>query len=113
MIFRLSLCLWETTDFSCGNPACALYEFDLATFLPIRSVLTGVDGQTFGEDNFYSESSWLLAENRLLTSDCKYDSGFKQRARTFRLWDASSLMGPKSSPDPARPYTRQLLSNYG
>jgi hypothetical protein len=88
----------------------ALYEFDLITLRPTATVLTGADGIQFGEDRFFSESSWLLAGQRLLTSDCHYDRAFKHRTDTLRLWDASNLSGPLSSPDPLRPYTRELKS---
>lgn len=54
----------------------ALYEFDLATLKPTATVLTGAEGMTFGTDLFFSEQSWKLAGNRLLTSDCQHDRSF-------------------------------------
>ena len=84
----------------------ALYEFDLATLRPTQIVLSGADGMTFGKGGFFFGQSWQLAGGRLLTSDRLYDG--KLRHRTLRLWDASMLCGPIASPDPARPYTRQL-----
>ena len=87
----------------------ALYEFDLATLRPTAAILTGVDGMTFGRDRFFSEQSWQLAGNRLLTSDSQNDQGFRKRTDTLRLWDVSELSGQLSSPDPARPYTMDLL----
>ena len=86
-----------------------LYEFDLATLRRTATVLTGVEGMKFGEDRFFSEQSWQLGDNRLLTSDCHHDQGFKNRKDTLRLWDASELSGKLSAPDPAKPYTRDLL----
>jgi hypothetical protein len=88
----------------------ALYEFDLATLRPTAVVLTGVDGITFGKEHFFSEQSWQLAGGRLLTSDCHHDKKFKNRTDTLRLWDASKLCGQISQPDPARPYTQELLA---
>lgn len=91
----------------------ALYEFDLATLRPTRTVLTGAEGMTFGENRFFSGQSWQLAGNRLLTSDCWYDGKvqIKNRMDTVRLWDASTLFGRVSAPDPARRYTKQLLAD--
>lgn len=89
----------------------ALYEFDLATLRPTAAVLAGVEGKTFGKDHFFSEQSWQLAGGRLLTSDCQHDKGLTKRTDTLRLWDASGLSGPVSSPDPARPYTQELFAN--
>jgi hypothetical protein len=92
----------------------SLYEFDLVTLECRRAVLTGADGMTFGEDGFFSGESWPLAEGRLLTSDCKYYRKFHmfdKRTDTLRLWDASMLFGQVSAPDPARPYTEQLLAS--
>jgi hypothetical protein len=89
----------------------ALYEFDLATLRPVRTVLTGAEGMTFGDDRFFSGQSWRLADDRLLTSDTWYDAKFQNPTHTFRLWDASALFGPLSGPDPARPYTKQLLGD--
>ncbi len=88
----------------------ALYEFDLATLRPTRTVLTGAEGMTFGENGFFSGQSWQLAGDRLLTSDTWYGEKFKNRTNTLRLWDASKLFGRVSAPDPARPYTKQLLA---
>ena len=88
----------------------SLYEFDLATLSCSRTVLTGADGMTFGEDSFYSGESWQLANGRFLTSDCKYGRKFRNWQDTLRLWDASSLFGQASAPDSGRPYTEQLLT---
>ena len=88
----------------------ALHEFDLTTLRPTRTVLTGAEGMTFGEDHFFSGQSWQLAGGRLLTSDTLYDTKFKNRTHALRLWDASELFGPVTAPDPARPYTKQLLA---
>jgi hypothetical protein len=88
----------------------SLYESDLMTLNCIRPVLTGADGMTFGEDHFFSVGSWQLADGRLLTSDCKHDQKFRNRTDTLGLWDASALFGAASAPDPARPYTKQLLA---
>jgi hypothetical protein len=88
----------------------AFYEFDLETLRPTATVLEGAEGMTFGEDRFFSERSWKLASCRLLTSDCHHDKGFKRRTDTLRLWDASGLSGQLSRPDPALPYTQELLS---
>ena len=88
----------------------ALYEFDLDTLLPVRTVLAGADGKTFGEHGFYSGSCWRMAGNRLLTSDYQHEPS-ADSLETLRLWDASSLFGPMSRPDlVARPYTTQLLA---
>jgi hypothetical protein len=87
-----------------------LYEFDLKTLRPTATVLRGVEGMTFGEDHFFSGESWLLAGGRLLTSDCHHDRSFKKRTDTLRLWDASELTGQVSLPDPARPYTKEMLA---
>jgi hypothetical protein len=87
----------------------ALYEFDLVTLRPTAAVLTGVEGMTFGEDHFFSGESWQLAGRRLLTSDWHHDQGIRNRTETLRLWDTSELSGPLSEPDPARPYTQELL----
>lgn len=81
----------------------ALYEFDLATLRPITPLLTGVDGMTFGEDHFFSEGSWQLAGDRLLTSDCHHDKAFKNRTDTLRLWDASELLDLPSDLTPPPP----------
>jgi len=89
----------------------ALYEFDLATLQPVGAVLTGVEGVTFGEDNFYSGQSWLLAGGRLLTSDCRHDKKFKNRTDTLRLWDAAGLAGRVSAPDPSRPLTQEIFAD--
>jgi hypothetical protein len=88
----------------------SLFEFGLETLNCRRAVLTGADGMTFGEDRFISGGSWQLADGRLLTSDCKHDQKFRNRTDTLRLWDASTLFGHASAPDPARPYTEQLLA---
>jgi WD40 repeat protein len=88
----------------------ALYEFDLATLRPTATLLTGVEGMTFGEDRFFSEGSWPLADGRLLTSDSHHDKKFKHGTYTLRLWDASKLCGQVSKPDPTRPFTRELIS---
>jgi hypothetical protein len=89
----------------------SLYEFDLESLSCVRAVLTGADGLTFGEDRFYSGRSWQLADGRLLTSDSKHDQKFRDPTDTLRLWDASTLFGRASAPDPARPYTAQLLAH--
>jgi hypothetical protein len=88
----------------------SLYEFDLKTLTCIRAVLTGADGMTFGEDHFFSGRSWPLADGRLLTSDCLHDRDYRNWSDNRRLWDASTLFGRTSAPDPGRPYTEQLLT---
>src|ERR1051325_4138673 len=86
----------------------ALYEFDLATLRPTCAVLKGVEGTMFGEDRFFSEQSWKLADGRLLTSDVQYDRSFKHRTDTLRLWDASEFVGKLSGPSEARPFTQEM-----
>jgi hypothetical protein len=103
----------------------ALYEFDLGTLRPLRRVLSGVDGKTFGENGFFSGQSWALAQHRLLTSDRQFDTTIRTATDTLRLWDASELYRPPTElrlwegsapyalpvmPDPERPYTKQLLA---
>lgn len=87
-----------------------LYEFDLNTLRPMRCVLSGVGGRTFGEDGFFSGQSWRMSGVRLLTSDVLFDGSFRNRATTLRLWDASALYGPSVSFDPTRPLTKELLA---
>jgi hypothetical protein len=65
---------------------------------------------TFGEEGFYCGGSWPLADSRLLTADWKQEPKSQNRTDTLRLWDASTLFGRASAPDPARPYTAQLLA---
>jgi hypothetical protein len=89
----------------------ALHRFDLRTMRPIDTVLTGVDGMTFGRDRFFSGRSWRLADKRLLTSDFRVERKTKNRVDTLRLWDASTIFGDLPTPDPSRPYTRMLTGN--
>jgi hypothetical protein len=88
----------------------ALYEFDLATLRPIRTVLAGAEGLVFGSNHFYCGGSFRLARDRLLTTDSQFQPKGTDKSMTLRLWDASMLFGSNSSFDPSRPYTRQLLA---
>jgi len=88
----------------------ALYEFDLGTLRPLRRVLSGVDGKTFGENGFFSGPSWALAGRRLLTSDRQFDATIRTATETLRLWGASELCVQPVTPDPERPFTKQLLA---
>jgi len=108
-VFSYEMHFFRDDRFMVWQADLALYEFDLATLRPTRTILDGIDGMKFGEGGFFSGMSFRLAGGRLLTTDKLYDKGIRESVRTLRLWDASAFCGEITPTDSSRPYTRKLV----